>query len=95
MYFDPPPYPLSIGQVAHTYCYNAGLVAASIVRPIHSEGTYVHESDKSNCPDPYELPPDTPKPASLDGAHYRMATRLRFQPSKADSIRENPANRRV
>ena len=69
VFYDPPPYPLSIGQLSRTYCYTNGQSVLSIVRPIHSEGSYVQESDQRNCPDPYDIPPDAPEPVSLNSSH--------------------------
>ena len=67
--YDPPPYPLSIGQLSRTYCYPRGQPVLLIVRPTHPGGSYVQESDERKCPDPYEIPPDAPVPISLDASH--------------------------
>ena len=67
LYYDPPPRPLTGGQIARTYCVDSGVQIASLRRPPGSgsfysrdEYTKVHRP----CPDPYEVSADTPAPAS-------------------------------
>ena len=67
LYYDPPPRPLTGGQIARTYCVESGTQIASLRRPPGSgsfyskdEYTKVHRP----CPDPYEVSADTPAPAS-------------------------------
>ncbi len=69
IYYDRPPQPLTRGQLSRTYCYNNGQRIASI-RPPPEPGSAdtQHESTveitSSRCPDPYDIPPDSPPPTS-------------------------------
>ena len=72
IYYDAPPHMLTRGQVARTYCYDRGLTAASLRKPLSSG--YFYPSDEftttyNPCPDPYDVPPDTPAPGSVSEAH--------------------------
>ena len=74
IYYDPPPEPLTQGQLSRTYCYNTGLRIASIRTPPEPGSAYTqHEATieitSSQCPDPYDIPPDAPPPKSNDEAH--------------------------
>ena len=72
LFYDPPPHPLTQGQVSRTYCYSSGLQIAAFRYPLtvrykwsENEFTTTH----SSCPDPYDVPPDAPAPRSPDEAH--------------------------
>ncbi len=72
IYYDPPPYPLTIGQLARTYCYNGGRITAAIRPPL--SGSWFYDEDEYTrtyeaCPNPYHVPTDAPAPSSLDEAH--------------------------
>ena len=72
IYYDPTPHALTAGQVARTYCYDSGRLVAS-VRPPAGEG-YYYEHDEfpftyEQCPSPYDVPVDTPAPASYEEAN--------------------------
>lgn len=73
IYYDRPPQPLTQGQLSRTYCYNNGQRIASIRPPPEPGSAYIqHESTieitSSQCPDPYDIPPDSPPPRSNDEA---------------------------
>ena len=58
VYYDPPPHTLTKGQVARTYCYDNGLLVASLRQPL-SGGWYYDEDEFIQtylpCPDPYSV----------------------------------------
>ncbi len=70
--YDPPPYELTRGQIASTYCYDYGLSAATILPPLPPGSYYTDDSyqehSSSKCPDPYRIPPTAPAPESVWGA---------------------------
>lgn len=72
IYYDPPPHPLTRGQLARTYCYDSGRIAAALRRPL-TGNEYWSENDFTRtykpCPDPYDVDPDSPAPRSHDEAH--------------------------
>ena len=79
VYYDPPPYPLTRGQLARTYCYGNGIQVAALRPPLTGNWFYTeHQFSKSQgqCPDPYAVPADTPGPDSHDAAH-RIAAEAR------------------
>ena len=66
VYYDPPPTPLSRGQLARTYCYEMGRQVAEVV-PALEEGQaspqrFVNQT--SACPDPYFFDADIEAPRS-------------------------------
>ena len=68
IYYDPPPKPLTLGQLAYTYCYSSGLQAASLRPPLGGNQYYadnMFSTAVSSCIDPYDLPSDAPAPTSL------------------------------
>ena len=72
IFYDPPPHELTVGQVARTYCYDNGRQLASLRWPL--TGGYHWTSDTftstyESCPNPYDVPVDTPAPRSADEAH--------------------------
>lgn len=72
IYYDPPPYNLTSGQLARTYCYDYGLTVAALVAPPPPGSRYTTDSYQENvmpCPDPYDVPADAPAPASPEQAH--------------------------
>ena len=72
IYYDPPPHPLSRGQLALTYCYDNGIQVAALRPPLTGNWFYTdHQFSKSQsqCPDPYAVPADTPGPASPKAAN--------------------------
>ncbi len=72
IYFDPPPYGLTRGQVSRTYCYNYGRQVAGLRPPLRGNWFYPeNEFTKSYkpCPNPYDIRPDAPVPRSPEEAH--------------------------
>ena len=71
--YDPPPHPLSRGQLARTYCYDIGLPVASLRPPLTGDWYYTEDEfsetyQAESCPDPYEIPPNTHAPRTPDEA---------------------------
>ena len=67
LYYDPPPRPLTGGQMARTYCVESGVPVASLRRPPGVGSFYTEDSYTRAyrpCPDPHEVSADTPAPAS-------------------------------
>ena len=78
IYYDSPPHPLTRGQLSRTYCYDGGLLAASLRPPL--TGGWFYDTHRFSqqfepCPDPYDVPADAPPPRSPDEAnqHHREA----------------------
>lgn len=72
IYYDPPPHQLTRGQVARTYCYDYGVLVASLREPLsggYHWTTHEFEMMHDPCPDPYDVSPETPGPSSYEGAH--------------------------
>ena len=74
VYFDPPPHPLTAGQLSMTYCENPGEPVLALRRP--PPKGYYYSSDRytvtyQQCTDPYGVPSDTPAPRSAWEAHSR------------------------
>ena len=67
VYHDPPPHSLTRGQLAETECYDYGSVVGGLTAP-PAEGWYTSNSfftrTYAPCPDPYDVPADTPPPSS-------------------------------
>ena len=74
IYYDPPTSPLTRGQVSRTYCYGNGLHVASLREPTTGDLLYIRDVvtrtiETSSCPDPYDIPADSPAPRSPYEAH--------------------------
>ena len=72
LYHDPPPRPLTRGQLARTYCYGAGLPVAALRPPPGPRSWYTDDAYTAShrpCPSPYDVPADAPAPGSVDEAH--------------------------
>lgn len=74
IYFDPPPHPLTRGQVSRTYCYGNGQHVASLREPLTEDLLYIRDeatrtADVRLCPNPYDIPADASPPRSRDEAH--------------------------
>ena len=67
IYYDPPPRPLTRGQLAPTYSYGFGLMVASLREPLGPGWTWPKDSftigHRGPSVDPYDLPPDAPAPS--------------------------------
>ena len=77
IYYDPPPHPLSRGQLSRTYCYDAGVKVAALREPL--TGGWYYDSDMFTseyepCGNPYDVPADAPPPQSADEAHTLWQT---------------------
>ena len=72
VYYDPPPRPLTRGQLARTYCYDSGRIVAALRAPAGPFAYYPSDellSAHAPCPNPYDVPADAPAPQSHDEAH--------------------------
>ena len=72
IFYDAPPYTLTRGQVARTYCYDNGRLVAGLRKPLTGGWSYnTHEfsTTYSPCPDPYDVSPDAPPARSPSDAH--------------------------
>ena len=72
VYYDQPPQALSGGQVGLTYCYDNGLLVASLRQPL--TGGWFYDEDEFNqthmpCPDPYDVSPNARAAQSHNEAH--------------------------
>ncbi len=83
IYYDPPPEPLTRGQLSRTYCYNNGTIVARVEPSRESVApppfvpvpesflppdAVVSEIRSKQCPDPYDLMLDVPAPMSNEEA---------------------------
>ena len=80
--YDPPPHPLTWGQIARTY--NSGLgrrVASVIPRALagysYNDNEQVYTAVRESYLDPYDIPADTPGPRSYSEAH-KLAEAARY-----------------
>ena len=72
IYYDPPPYSLTRGQVSRTYCYDSGLQIAAFRYPLTNNSFWTEDmytKRHSPCPDPYDVSLGAPAPRSPDEAH--------------------------
>ena len=74
IYYDPPVYALTRGQISRTYCLKSGIQIAGLRQPL--QGNWYYDSDFFSrvssdpaCPDPYDVPPDAPPPKSVEESH--------------------------
>lgn len=72
VYYDPPPGPLTRGQLARTYCYGSGRPVAAL-RPRLSALRHYAEDEftaaYTPCPNPYNAPADAQAPRSHNESH--------------------------
>lgn len=83
IYYDPPPHPLTQGQLARTSCYSYGTLVASLRPPLTGSQEYTDdrfEVTQRQCPDPYQAPAEAPAPRSPDEAR-RLYEEARDQDS--------------
>ena len=78
IYYDPPPHSLTRGQLSRTYCYDGGILVASLRPPLTGGwfyDTHQFSQEFEPCPDPYDVSADTPPPRSPNEAnqHHREA----------------------
>lgn len=72
IYYDPPPHPLTRGQVSRTYCYDSGRQLTALREPL-PDGTFWTTNKFTNtyepCPNPYDVPADAPPARSVREAN--------------------------
>ena len=78
IFFDPPPQPLTGGQLSRTYCYGSGKPVAYVRKPLTGNSYYPKDTLSTTytaCPNPYEVPRDAPAPRSHNEAnlHWQQA----------------------
>ena len=72
IYYDPPPYALTRGQLARTYCYDNGRLVTSLREPLtggYRWTTHEFTTTYDPCPSPYDVATNTPAPRSSAEAH--------------------------
>ena len=72
VFFDPPPHPLTRGQVSRTYCSTSGLRVAALRERLTGGSfwtTNQSASTMSTCPAPYDVPASAAVPRSPAEAH--------------------------
>ena len=77
LFYDPPPRPLTGGQIARTYCADSGVQVASVRRPPPSGSRYTSDDFEKSyrpCPDPYTVQADMPAPTSRTEARELWET---------------------
>ena len=82
--YDPPPHGLTVGQVARTYCYDGGRMVAALRPPLPSGYRYSTNEFSTTynpCPSPYDVPANTPAPASV--AEARQAWQDAYNASQS------------
>ena len=71
VFYDPPPQKLTRGQVARTYCYDAGIPIANLRKP-PPQGRYYLDDEFNEtvefCPDPRDVSSDAQPPESYEEA---------------------------
>ena len=70
--YDLPPESLTRGQVSRTYCYDNGKRVAGLREPLtggYRWTTHEFTTTYDPCPDPRDVPEDTPGPRSSNEAH--------------------------
>ena len=78
IHYDPPPRPLTRGQLSYTYSLCSGRLVGYLVKPLtgrsfYSDPATKQEEQKHSCIDPYETNPSRPAPQNPDEAHEAWA----------------------
>ena len=78
IYYDQPPHALTRGQVSRTYCYDSGRKIGALREPLSGDWFYDEDDFTTSykpCPDPYDVPADSPAPRSHEESHkfWQMA----------------------
>ena len=72
IFYDPPPHPLTPGQLSRTYCYGLGQPIAYVREPL-TGGWYYDEdilrTTYKPCVSPYDISPNAAAPQSYTQAH--------------------------
>ena len=74
IYYDPPPRPLTRGQLSMTYCEDPGVMVATLRPPLSPRMYYpanTFEQTYQRCLSPYDVAADTPAPESARAAKQR------------------------
>ncbi len=74
IYYDPPPRELSLAQLIRTHCYSNGTQIAGLRPPPRTGWHYNSDtftSKASACPNPYDVPDDTPDPKTEAEAYRK------------------------
>ena len=72
IYYDPPPYELTRGQVSRTYCYGSGRPVAGLREPLIDGRQWTKDwfdTMYKQCPDPYDVPASAAPAGSNEEAH--------------------------
>ncbi len=94
--YDPPPQPLTAGQLSHTYALCNPVVVAHLVEPLPSGSYYAgpaarEELTWQRCVDPYRTPADHPRPDSSSAANKALAVAMAAsdapEPVRTESLR--------
>ena len=85
IYYDPPPQPLTRGQLALAYCSDSGIQVAALRHPLPPGWSWNGDSFFKNstaCLDPYDVPSNTLPPQSEKEAHrfYSVARSAPLKP---------------
>lgn len=77
--YDPPPKPLTRGQLAHTYSLCNPITVAYVVEPLppgwsHSTPTVRSDTHVAKCVNPHQMPPDLPAPNNPQEARRAWAS---------------------
>ena len=85
VHYDPPPHPLTRGQLARTYVGGHGIQVAALRPPLTGNQFYLEDQfvkSESQYPDPYQVSDDAPAPSS-----YAEAQRI-FREMREQSLPE-------
>lgn len=75
--YDPPPRPLTRGQLSRTYCYDLGLPVASLRPPLTGDWYYTEDEISESyqaeiCPNPYEISSNASAPRTPEEAEEQF-----------------------
>ena len=75
--YDPPPHPLTRGQLSRTYCYDLGLPVASLRPPLTGDWYYIEDEisesyQAETCPNPYDIPSSSSAPRTPEEAEEQF-----------------------
>ena len=77
LFYDPPPRPLTGGQIARAYCADSGVQVAAMREPPSPGSRYTSDDFEKSyrpCPDPYTVQADMPAPTSRTEARELWET---------------------
>ena len=92
VFYDPPPHPLTRGQLSRTYCYSWGINVAGLRPPLQPNWSYPTNQFAQTtdpCADPYDVPSDAPAPRTADEAH------LHWQQAYLSSLTRSSVTRTI